>query len=157
MATARTATTDNASTRSPAGKDGETNLVLQTDGGTTTIQPHVVAKVAGIAVREVDGVHALAPYGAGQAITNLARAVTGTEARDLGVNVEVGKVEAAVDVRIITTYGMSIPAICAAIRENVERRILEITGLRVKETNVEVVDLYFPGDDAPAAKTARVE
>lgn len=133
------------------------SLVLQSDAGSTTIQPHVVAKIAGLAVREVEGVHGLVPYGAGQAISNLARAVTGSEARDLGVSVEVGKVEAAIDVRIVTIYGASIPTIADGIRDNVERRIFEMTGLKVKETNIEVVDLYFPGDDQQPAKTSRVE
>ncbi len=119
------------------------SLVRQDEGGRTVIQPHVVAKIAGLAIREVEGVHSLVPVGAGQAIGNLARSVAGGEFRDLGVSVEVGQVEATVDARIVTDYGGSIPDIATAIRTNVQRRIVEMTGLRVKEINLEVVDLWF--------------
>ncbi len=141
---------------SPATTDNR--VVLQGEMGNTTIQPHVVAKIAGLAVKEIPGVHGLVPFGAGQTFARMARQVTGTEYRDLGVNVEVGKIEAAIDLRIVTEYGVSIPVIAAEIRDNVERRIMEMTGLRVKETNIEVVDLWFAGDEvAPAPSSSRVE
>jgi uncharacterized alkaline shock family protein YloU len=125
-------------------------VLLASDGGRTTIQPHVVAKIAGLAVREVPGVRALVPFGTGQAISSIARAVTGSQMRDLGVSVEVGKVEAAVDVRITTDYGVSIPSIAQGVRDNVSVRIHEMTGLRVTEVNIEVVDLYFDDDEVEA-------
>lgn len=135
-----------------------TSLVLNQDGGSVTIADHVVAKIAGLAVREVEGVHALVPFGAGQAITNLAKGLRGTESRDLGVRVEVGKVEAAVDVRIIVDYGASIPAVATAIRKSVTARVSAMTGLKTKEINLEVVDLWFPDDDAkPEPAPTRVQ
>lgn len=78
--------------------------------------------------------------------------------RDLGVHVEVGSVEVAVDMRIITEYGVSIPKVAEAARERVTRRVEEMTGLKVAEITLEVVDLYFPGDtEAPEiATTSRV-
>lgn len=130
-------------------------LVMREKLGSTTIRPHVVAKIAGLAIREVKGVHGLVPYGTGQAITNLARSVTGAEQRDLGVSVEVGTVEAAVDARIVSDYGASIPRIAADARRNVGMRIEEMTGLKLKELNLEVVDLWFDDGDVPTA--ARVQ
>ncbi len=141
----------------PTALSDSTAVVLVSEGGSTTVQPHVVAKIAGLAVREVDGVHNLVPFGTGQAISSIARAVTGNQMRDLGVSVEVGKVEAAVDVRIVTNYGTSIPLIASAIRENVHRRISEMTGLRVTECNIEVVDLWFDDQDEEPAPTRRVQ
>jgi len=135
--------------------DGE-SVLLESDGGRTSIQPHVVAKIAGLAVREVEGVHALVPFGTGQTISSIARAVTGSQMRDLGVSVEVGKIEAAVDVRITTDYGVSIPSIAVGIRDNVTARIGEMTGLKVTEVNIEVVDLYFD-DDSVEAPARRVQ
>jgi len=119
------------------------SVILKGEGGQTSIEPHVVAKIAGLAIREVSGVHALVPFGATQALANLTNSIRGKDYRDLGVSVEVGQVEAAVDTRIITDYGVSIPAVAANIRENVEARILEMTGLTVKEVNIAVVDLWF--------------
>ncbi|MFH1468384.1 MAG: Asp23/Gls24 family envelope stress response protein [Pseudomonadota bacterium] len=133
-------------------------LVLASEHGKVTIQDHVVAKIAGLAVREVKGVHALMPYGAGQAITNLAHNIRGEdEQRDLGVKVEVGTVECAVDVRIVTEYGASIPAVAVGIREMVSARIQEMTGLKTKEVNIDVLDLWFSEDDEPQVVSPRVQ
>lgn len=123
--------------------------------GRTSIHNQVVSKIAGLAVQEIEGVHKLVPFGAGQAVSSLAKTVTGSTQRDIGVKVEVGQVEAAVDVRIITTYGASIPAIADAIRRNVSDRIEHMTGLRVTEVNVDVADLYF--DDDVAFEDATVQ
>ncbi len=132
-------------------------VLLDSEGGQTSIQPHVVAKIAGLAVREVNGVHALVPFSTGQAITSLARTVTGAQMRDLGVAVEVGTIEAAVDVRITTDYGVSIPEIASSVRSNVSARIREMTGLRVTEVNIEVVDLFFAEDELTPAPIRRVQ
>lgn len=127
----------------------DTALVMSSDAGTTRIQPHVVAKIAGLAIREVAGVHNLVPFGTGQTLNSLAKSIAGGDYRELGVHVEVGQVEAAVDCRIVTEFGVGIPAVAAAVRENVDSRIQQMTGLRVKEVNIEVVDLYFADDEAP--------
>lgn len=136
----------------------QSQLLVQDQLGRVMIQPDVVAKIAGLAIREIDGVHALVPFGTGQALANLARSVTNAEYRSLGVNVEVGQVEAAVDARIITRYGYSIPDISSGIRTNVSSRIKEMTGLTVKEVNLDVVDLYFDEDEkrSTPASTPRV-
>ena len=63
------------------------------------------------------------------------------------MHVEVGKVEAAVDVRIVTDYGAAIPKVAEAIRTNIAHRIETMTGLKVKEINIDVVDLYFEADE----------
>lgn len=122
--------------------------VLTDEGGDTTIYQEVVAKIAGIAVREIDGVHRLVPFSAGQQVSSVARSITGgNEMRNLGVRVEVGAEETAVDVRIVTGYGASIPAVAEAIRRNVADRIEGMTGLQVVEVNIDVVDLYFSEDE----------
>ncbi len=144
-----------APTQGSASKDtrlstrGEASVLIDEEGRTTIYQ-QVVAKIAGIAVREIDGVRRLVPFGAGQQVSSVARTLTGNEMRDLGVRVEVGAQEAAVDVRIVTDYGVSIPAVAEGIRRNVSARIEEMTGLEVVEVNVDVVDLYFAEEDAEA-------
>ncbi|MBN2799985.1 MAG: Asp23/Gls24 family envelope stress response protein [Deltaproteobacteria bacterium] len=146
-----------------AGKNQETNVIVaeevtslleQSEKGKVTIADHVVAKIAGLAVREVEGVRGLLPVGTGQVITNLANSIRGGDSRDLGVRVEVGKVECAVDVRIVLEYGASIPKVADAIRVSVGNRIKSMTGLVCKEINVEVVDLWFAEDhvDVPVAR-----
>ena len=154
MAT-QTATTKSDKSNGALAQTADDAVVLNNQGGRTIVMESVVAKIAGLAVREVSGVHNLVPYGAGQAITSFARNIRGNDMRELGVHVEVGSVEAAVDVRIVAEYGASIPEIAANIRENVITRVGGMTGLRVKEINIEVVDLYFSEPQAITVPTGR--
>ena len=154
-ATERQLTPPVTASRSRTQSSGESTLV--SDQGKTTIANGVVSKIAGIAANEIDGVYQLVSTGAGQTLSGLAQRVTGAEARDRGVTVEVGQREAAVDVRLITVYGASIPEVSQAVRQNIISRVREMTGLIVKEVNIDVVDLYFPGDEReppPAAPPA---
>jgi uncharacterized alkaline shock family protein YloU len=134
-----------ASTRPRTQSSGESTLV--TDQGRTAIANGVVSKIVGIAAGEIDGVYQLVAGGPGAALTVLAQRVSGAEARDRGVTVEVGQREAAVDVRLITIYGASIPQVTQAVRQNIITRVRDMTGLVVKEVNIDVVDLYFPGEE----------
>lgn len=122
---------------------------LQSGLGTTTIADAVVSKVAGIAAREVPGVHDLGA-GATRALGAMTRSVGFGDERMQGVGVEVGEEEAAVDLVIVIDYGESIPQVSNAVRENVVKRVEGIVGLRVNEVNITVNDLYFPGDEEQA-------
>lgn len=129
---------------------------LQSDKGQTKISDGVVAKIAGLAAREVEGVHSLLNRGLQQTVVGLARAVARQQNRDAGVLVEVGEKEAAVDVFLCAEYGVNIPAVAAAVRNNIVNRVETMTGLIVKEVNVEILDLYFPSEDVEAP-SRRVE
>lgn len=119
---------------------------LETERGTTTIAEIVVTKVAGIAAREVSGVHRL-----GSAVSRALGAVTQRlqvgDASTQGVNVEVTDSDARVSMSVIIDYGESIPDVAQAIRDNVVRRIEASTGLHCAAVDIAVTDLYFPGDD----------
>lgn len=117
--------------------------------GKTTIANVVVAKIAGIAAREVEGVHQLVTQGVGKAIAGLTQKVIGSDERAKGVEVEIGEREAAVDLIMIAEYGYNIPKVAEAVRRNIIDRIKEMTGLIVREVNIDVTDLYFPEDDQP--------
>ena len=129
-------------------RGGETSSPLQSGRGGTTIADPVVTKIAGIAAREVPGVHSLGG-GASRAIGGLTSRVGLGDERTQGVSVEVGEREAAVDLTVVIDYGESIPQVSSALRDNVTKRIEGITGLAVTEVNIAVNDLYFPGDDQP--------
>ena len=132
--------------KSPARRDaGEGDSPLRSERGLTSIADAVVSKVAGIAAREVAGVHALGG-GVGRALGAMTQRVG--IGGDSGVSVEVGEREAAVDLVVVVEYGESIPRVAEGIRDNVTRRIEGITGLQVTEVNIAINDLWFPGDDA---------
>lgn len=116
-------------------------------GGTTKIDDSVVARIAGLAAREVPGVHDMTSTGLSQAFGGLTGRVTGQDQRDKGVAVQVGEVEAIVDLSIVVDYESSIPQVADAIRRNVSNRLGAMTGLQTKEVNINVGDLYFPDQD----------
>ena len=112
---------------------------LLTPQGSTSISDGVVSKIAEMAAREVRGVHELSG-GVGGALRRL---TPGMEERGSGADVEVGRREAIVDLNLVVDYGVSIPQVSQAVRENVIDRIEYMTGLQVKEVNIDVSDLFF--------------
>ena len=118
---------------------------LKTERGTTTIQDGVVSKVAGIAAQEVEGVR-MGSGGTSEAVGGALSAVPGFGggSQTRGVSVEVGEVEAAVDLTMNVEYGRVIHQIAEAVRNNVIRRVENLLGLRVTEVNITVNDIFFP-------------
>lgn len=120
---------------------------LTTERGTTTIADGVVSKIAGIAARDVTGVHAVGG-GAARAFGAIRERIPGGSTNYAqGVNVEVGQSEAAVDVDIVAEFGIAIADVAEAVRRNVISSIERMTGLRVIEVNVSVNDVWLPEED----------
>ena len=137
-----------SATTNPQASAGGAGRELSTQKGQTTIADAVVTKVAGLAAREVPGVHDLGG-GTARAVGSVTQRVGLGDQRTQGVSVEVGQREAAVDLTLVIEYGESIPQVADAVREQVIKRVEGITGLSVTEVNVSVNDLYFPGDEEP--------
>jgi len=110
--------------------------------GNTTIEDDVVASVAGLAAREVEGVAGLGRSLVRRIMTDLLGRPN-DKAR-AGVDVEVGTREAIVDLTLGIIYGYSIPEVVAEVRRLLASRLTEITGLVAKEINVRVVNIEFP-------------
>jgi uncharacterized alkaline shock family protein YloU len=120
---------------------------LASPHGTTTIADTVVQKIAGLAAREVGGVHALGGN-ATRAFGALRERIPGASASiGQGVSVEVGELQAAVDLEIVVEYGVPIAELARSVRRNVIGAIEQMTGLEVVEVNINVNDVYIPGDD----------
>ena len=117
---------------------------LKTERGSTTVQDGVVSKVAGIAAQEVEGIRM--GGGASQTVGSIVSAVPGVGggSQSQGVSVEVGEVEAAVDLTVTVEYGRTIHQLAEAVRSNVIRRVEDLVGLRVTEVNIAVSDIFFP-------------
>ena len=114
--------------------------------GTTTIADVVVAKIAGIAAREIEGVHDLGGQAA-RVVGRLRETLPGSPDLTQGVSVEVGERQAAVDIGIVAEYGVAIHDLAAGIRSNVINAIEGMTGLEVTEVNITVHDVHFTGED----------
>lgn len=140
---------DRPSQTAPILVEEETQAVqLETGHGKTVIADTVVAKIAGAAAREIEGVHDLVAVGAGATIAGFAGRLSRTDIRVTGVNVEVGHREAAVDLNVMIDYGVNIPRLAEAVRQNIMNRVHGMTGLVVKEVNVNAADLYFAEEEA---------
>lgn len=122
---------------------------LQSDKGTTTIQPAVVTAVAAAAVSEVRGI---SPEVQGQRIPGdrsrtvgeFVDSLTGSGGRTRGISVEVGEQQAAVDLTVSVVFGNPIADVSKAVRDNVIRRVENLTGLEVTEVNITVKDMVIP-------------
>lgn len=123
----------------------ETALV--TSRGKTSIADSVVEKIAGLAAREITGVHKLGG-GAARAFGAIREKIPGqSESLAQGVTVEVGERQAAVDLDITVEYGVEIGELSKAIRRNVISAIERMTTLEVTEVNIVVHDVHVPSDD----------
>jgi uncharacterized alkaline shock family protein YloU len=144
-------TTQDRTTRD--GKDDS----LQTEHGTTTVADSVVAKIAGIAAREVSGIHEMGS-GAARAFGVIKEKLPIGSSEPMpsqGVSVEVGEREAAVDLDLVVEYGVSIPDVARSVRNNVIQRVERMTGLKVTEVNISVDDIWL-GDDSKDEENQRV-
>ncbi|MBN9159087.1 MULTISPECIES: Asp23/Gls24 family envelope stress response protein [unclassified Microbacterium] len=123
--------------------------------GKTTIEDAVVAKIAGIAAREVPGVHALGG-GAARVVGAIRDALNSTDLAQ-GIGVEVGERQVAVDVTLVAEYPVSLQDLASSVRTAVYTAMQELVGLEVTEVNVTVNDVHIPSDDEDdEAQEARV-
>lgn len=127
---------------------------LLTEHGTTSIADSVVAKIAGVAAKEMSGVHSMGGA-TGRAIGAIRDRIGGTSAGQ-GVKVEVGSRQAAIDIDLIVDYGVSIVDLSQAVRDNVISQVERMSGLEVTEVNISVNDVYL-GDEGEEESEPRVQ
>ncbi|MGW9349796.1 Uncharacterized conserved protein YloU, alkaline shock protein (Asp23) family [Nocardiopsis flavescens] len=123
--------------------------------GRTVIADHVVAKISGMAARQVRGVHRMGGNAARafDAVRERIPGSTSTSAADRGVAVEVGERQAAVDINLVVEYGAVIPDLAGEVRRNVVSAVERMTGLEVTEVNVAIDDIHLPGEGEESSGT----
>ncbi|MEU7454986.1 Asp23/Gls24 family envelope stress response protein [Streptosporangium roseum] len=119
---------------------------MATPKGNTSIDSGVVAKIAGMAAREVSGVYNMGA-GTARALGAVRGMVGGDKSVTQGVSVEVGERQAAVDLDLVVEYGVAIPDVASAVRRNVITAVERMTGLEVTEVNIKVDDVHMPGQE----------
>jgi len=123
--------------------------------GTTVIADEVVGKVAGIAAREVAGVHDLGgDFSRGFAFlkerVGLGDSEGGGDA-NRGVRVRLQGTTAAVDMTIVVEFGYVVHSVTDAVRTKVVTSVENMLGLEVTEVNIRVDDVYVSGTQTPEA------
>ncbi|MEE1783334.1 Asp23/Gls24 family envelope stress response protein [Streptomyces sp. SP17BM10] len=114
--------------------------------GRTALAVGVVEKIAGMAAREVSGIHAL---GSGLARTFGAmrdRVPGGKSSVGRGIKAEVGEKQTAIDIALVVEYGVVIPELARQVRENIINAVERMTGLEVVEVNIAVNDVHLPDE-----------
>jgi uncharacterized alkaline shock family protein YloU len=123
--------------------------------GKVVIADTVVATIAGIATREVEGVHAMGG-GASRAVGAVRDRVSRSADHTRGVTVEVGEKQAAIDLDIVVLYGTEIAEAAAGIRSHVASAVERMTGLEVVEVNINIRDVHVPGEESDEEEETRV-
>ncbi|MFD7260106.1 Asp23/Gls24 family envelope stress response protein [Streptomyces sp. NPDC059874] len=133
----------------PAGKtlEGDTGAGTAPETrGRTTISDSVVEKIAGMATREVPGIHSLGT-GMARTLGAVSDKVGGRPSVSRGVKVEVGERQAAIDLDVVVEYGVAIVDVAADIRTSVISAVERMTGLEVVEVNITVDDVHLPDEE----------
>ncbi len=109
----------------------------------------MVAKIAGMATREVPGVFAMG-NAARRAVSSLAQRIPGGSTQVSvtdGVSVEKAERQAAIDVSVVVEYGAAIVTVSEHIRESIIRAVEHGTGLDVVSVDVNVSDVHLPEEN----------
>lgn len=115
--------------------------------GRTFIADEVVTVIARIAAEQVPGIHRIGEPSLRNLLAGLGR---GT-----GVAAEVGVQEAAADIDVVVEYGHPIRAVAGAIRTAIIDAVEHMTGCRVVEVNVHVIDVHVPKLEAKPRRELR--
>ena len=108
-------------------------------GGTIAMSEDVVATIAGLACREIDGIYSL----------GRSRLINLRDDPSRGVAAEVGKKEAALDIEFIIDHGCNIREVAQQLRTRVAEEVERMTGRKVVEVNLDVVGVQLPDAAEP--------
>jgi len=104
--------------------------------GKTYISDEVVSVIARLAAEQIEGVYQIGE--------SSLRGMFARFGRHGGVESEVGLKEAAVDVEIVVEFGYPIKHLAESLRRQIIESVEYMTGRRVVEVNVHVVDVHIP-------------
>ena len=111
------------------------------DIGTVQIADDVVAMIASLAVRDIEGVEACAGNMAGELMDKV-----GIKNARKGAKIDIFENLVKVDVFVNIAYGYNIPVTCGKVQDKVKTTIENMTGLTVTDVNVRVVAVSMPNN-----------
>jgi uncharacterized alkaline shock family protein YloU len=122
--------------------------------GKTSIDNEVVEKIAGIAAREVPGVHDLGGK-ASRMFASLREKIglgeSDNEEADNGVSVLLSGSVATLDLKIVIEFGYVVHSVTDAVRTKVISSVENMLGLEVTAVNIRVTDVNVPEHHDQAA------
>ncbi|HKM33152.1 MAG TPA: Asp23/Gls24 family envelope stress response protein [Lachnospiraceae bacterium] len=115
--------------------DDRKTYILHNDEniGVVQIADDVVAMIASLATREVEGVSAMAGNVGGELMSKV-----GIKNMVKGVKVDILEGNVTVDLQVTVEYGYNIPATCQKVQNKVKAAIENMTGLSVCDVNIRI-------------------
>lgn len=107
-------------------------LEIKNHNGSITISQAVFATIVGNVVNNCFGVVGMASKSTAEGIVSLLK----KENYEKGVKVTAVGEDLLIDVHIIVSYGINLPAITGSIAKEVKYIVEKMTGFRVKKVNV---------------------
>lgn len=132
-------------------KDLNDGRELEYEESKLIIEDKVVAKIARIAVNNVDGILEMK----GNIADSIGSFFGSNDSKNAGVNVEVGEREAKINLDVIIEYGKNARQIFNDIQRAVGSNVKEMTGLDVVTVNVDVVDVLTREEYVEKQRTAK--
>ncbi len=105
---------------------------LDTGLGDVLVSNDVIAKCAGASAVECFGVVGMAAISVKDGLAKLLK----VENLSKGVSAKVEDNQIVINMHIIVSYGVNIPSVCQNLMENVQYKVEEFTGLKVKQINI---------------------
>lgn len=119
--------------------DTKTCQLKNSEGGKVQIANEVVAIIAGLAATEVEGVDSMAG-----GITNEIISKIGINNLSKGVTINVANNTVAASLALNLKYGYNVPDVSTKVQEKVKLAIENMTGLSVREVNVQIEGIEIP-------------
>jgi uncharacterized alkaline shock family protein YloU len=108
--------------------------------GVITLDENVVSTIAGLAARDVDGIHSVGK----------SRLISFGDKPARGVHSEIGKKQAAFDIDVVLEYGSDVRAVAKELCAKTASEVEKMAGREVVEINVHVVDIHLPEETEKA-------
>lgn len=106
--------------------------------GKVKIDNDVLASIAGIVAKKVNGVHRISTSLVG-VLAQLIR-----KKPDIGIKVIVGEDEVGFELRIIVDYGVNIPEVTYMVQKTIKEEVEKMSGLKVSNVDVIVQGVHMP-------------
>ncbi len=111
--------------------------------GNIKISVDVVAKIAGIAASEVEGVSGMHTSFVGGVAQKFGAKKNMTQ----GVKVDIEDNMTNIDLYLVVDYGVKIPELAWSVQESVKASVESMTGLNVAAVNIHIEGINFEKDE----------
>ncbi len=114
--------------------------------GDIRISDEVIATIASVATKEIEGISGLSLSIANEIASKFVK-----KNANRAIKVTVNEEEVIIDVSLLVKYGIRIPDVSWEVQENVKKSVESMTGLNVSKVNVIVAGVDFE-EEKPAEK-----